>query len=127
MAQTFDKIILSGSVDGQPIKVVATATAGTTIHTATSSSTNDSVDEVWLYASSTSTSAINGSLHFGTMQGEDGGQTVNYRCPAAYNGPVCILAGQPVRNGKVITATAATANRVNIFGFVNRISGQTSG
>jgi hypothetical protein len=30
---TFSKIVLSGSTDGRMIKVAATATAGTTIHT----------------------------------------------------------------------------------------------
>jgi len=39
MATTVTKIILSGSTNGKPIKVVATATPGTTIHTGTSNTT----------------------------------------------------------------------------------------
>lgn len=124
MAQTFTALTLSGSSNGQPIKVNATATAGTTIHTATASATQDSVDEVWLWAGSTSTSAINGTLHIGTITND--GQTVNFRVPAAYNGPIAILAGHRLFNGMVITATAATAERINIWGNVNRISLQSS-
>lgn len=45
---TFSKQILSGSTDGKAILVTATATAGTTIHTA--SSTTTTLDEVWIYA-----------------------------------------------------------------------------
>ena len=45
---TFTKKILSGSTDGKSIKVAATATAGTTIHTG--SATVTTLDEVWIYA-----------------------------------------------------------------------------
>jgi len=47
---SFLKRELSGGADGVPIKVVATATAGTTIHTATSETADGSYDEIWLYA-----------------------------------------------------------------------------
>ena len=42
---TFNKLILSGSTDGRGIKVVQAATAGTTIHTGTSTASD--YDEVW--------------------------------------------------------------------------------
>ena len=45
---TFSKQILSGSTDGKGIKVAATASSGTTIHTASSTATT--LDEIWLYA-----------------------------------------------------------------------------
>ena len=45
---TFSKQLLSGSTDGRAIKVVQTASAGTLIHTA--SSTTTTFDEIWLYA-----------------------------------------------------------------------------
>jgi hypothetical protein len=48
---TFSKQIFSGSTDGRQVKVVATSSPGTTIHTA---STNTAAfDEVWLYATLT--------------------------------------------------------------------------
>jgi len=45
---TFSKIILSGSTDGRGIKVAATASSGTLIHTGSSTATT--IDEIWLYA-----------------------------------------------------------------------------
>lgn len=45
---TFSKQILSGSTDGRAIKVVQTASSGTTIHTGSTSTST--FDEVWLYA-----------------------------------------------------------------------------
>ncbi len=44
----YDKRLLSGSTNGRLIKVVATATAGTLIHTAVTGTTN--IDEIHLYA-----------------------------------------------------------------------------
>ena len=125
MAQTFTKIPLSGSTDGRNIKVVATATAGTTIHTATSSTGSDSIDEVYIWANSTSTSAISLTIQTTSSPGDEG-ESWNARVPSAYNGPILVMPGFSFRNGVVITATASTANRVNLSGFVNRISGQSS-
>ena len=116
----FQKLHLSGSTDGRAIRVAATATAGTTIHTATTSSNTDSYDEVWVWAGSTSAAAINATIQ--TSETDDSA-SINVRVPAAYNGPILVIPGLIYRNGVVLTATAATANRVNLFGFVNRISG----
>ena len=44
---TYTKRLLSGSTNGRPIKVAATATPGTTIHTAVTGTTD--FDEVWIY------------------------------------------------------------------------------
>ena len=52
----FEKRLLSGSTNGRNIKVAATETAGTTLHTATAVA--GEFDEVWLYAMNTSTSAV---------------------------------------------------------------------
>jgi hypothetical protein len=43
---TYSKTTLSGSTNGRQIKVVATASAGTLIHTAHATA----LDEIWLYA-----------------------------------------------------------------------------
>jgi hypothetical protein len=125
VAQTFTKLKLSGSTDGRPIQVAATATAGTTIHTATSSTGDDSYDEVWLWASSTSVSAINATVQIGASTGSEA-ESLNVRVPAAYNGPIAVMPGWPLRNGTVLTATAATAGRIQFYGYANRISLQSS-
>ena len=55
MASTITPVHLSGSTDGNPIKVAATAIgSGTTIHTAVSGTT--SFDEVTLFVTNTDTS-----------------------------------------------------------------------
>lgn len=48
MATTITKLQLSGSTDGRGIKVVATASAGTTIHTGSATVTVE--DEIWIWA-----------------------------------------------------------------------------
>ena len=123
MAQNFTAMTLSAATNGAPIKVLATATAGTTIHTATTSDMPEGCDEVWLWAGSTSGSAINGTLQISSGHVTDG-QSINFRVPAAYNGPIAILAGHRVCDGVVISATASVAERIVIWGNVNRISGQ---
>ena len=66
---TFSKITLSGSTDGRAIKVAATATAGTTIHTA--SSTTTTYDEVWLYAQNTDTTDRKLTIEWGGTTAPD--------------------------------------------------------
>jgi hypothetical protein len=124
MAQTFTALTLSAATNGRPIKIVATSTPGTTIHTATDSDRPDGCDEVWLWAGSTASVGVNGTLQIG--QSGDDGSYVNFRVPPAYVGPIAILAGHRVLDGLVITATASVAERINIWGNVNRVSQQTS-
>ena len=120
---TFTAMTLSAATNGLPIKVTAVATAGTTIHTATTSDMPEGCDEIWLWAGSTSGSAVNGSLHFSN---DPGYRLINFRAPAAFNGPVPILAGHRMCDGVVLTATASSADALLIWGNVNRISGQGS-
>ena len=115
------KTLLSGSTGGMPIKVVATATTGTTIHaTGTSSSI---IDEVWLYATNTSTSSVNLTIEFGSTTAPD--QNIIISIPSKTGLSICvaglILTGTGAA-ARTITAFAATANVINISGYVNRIS-----
>jgi hypothetical protein len=59
------KRLLSGSTDGKWIKVVATATAGTAIHTAVAGTTAGTYDEIWLRAQNNHTAAVNLTIEFG--------------------------------------------------------------
>jgi hypothetical protein len=112
---TFAKQFLSGSTNGRPIKVVATATTGTTIHTAHATDK----DEVWLWASNTDTAARKLTIELGGTSSPDDLIEVTL---APESGLVPILPGVPLSNSLVVTAFAATANVVNIVGFVNRIT-----
>ena len=113
---------LSAATNGAPIRVAAIATAGTTIHTATTSDMPEGCDEVWLWAGNITGSGVNGSLYFSSDG--SGNKQINFRVPAAFTGPVAILAGHRICDGVVVTATASAADSILIWGNVNRISGQ---
>ena len=112
---TFSKEILSGSTDGKNVKVVATATAGTTIHTAHASAT----DEVWLYAMNTDSADRKLTIEYGGTTSPDDliEQTI-----ATEAGWTLICPGLLLTNSLVIKAFAAAANVVVINGYINRIT-----
>lgn len=115
---SYSKQLLSGSTNGKGIKVAATATAGTTIHTAVSGTS--SIDEIWLYANNTSASAVKLTLEWGEATAPDG--NIEISIPAEGTGMVLIAPGILLQNSLVVKAFAATANVINIFGYVNRIA-----
>lgn len=112
---TFSKNILSGSTDGLPVKVVATATAGTTIHTAHATA----LDEIWLYA-------YNGHTADVVLTVEYGGATVPDQniilTVSSKSGLALVVPGLILTNSKVLKAFAATANVITLSGYVNRIA-----
>ncbi len=111
---TFTKVVLSGSTDGRPIKVVATSTAGTTIHTAHAAS----IDEIYLYACNTSTASILLTLEWGGVTSPD--DLIEFSIPAE-SGLFCVAPGIVLTGGLLVRAFAASANLITISGFVNRI------
>lgn len=118
---TFTKNILSGSTQGRGIKVVATASSGTTIHaTGTSSSI---IDEVWLYAYNGDTSARLLTVQWGSTSTPD--DDIKISIPAQSGlvlvAPGLILTGTGSA-ANTIRAYAAAANVITIHGYVNRIS-----
>jgi hypothetical protein len=117
---TFSKTILSGSTDGKAIKVAATATAGTTIHTG---STNTSVlHEIWLYAMNTDTTARKLTIEWGGTTSPD--DLIELTVPAE-SGLVLVVPGLLIKGNAsalVVRAFAASANVITISGFVNVIS-----
>lgn len=113
---TFTKLKLSGSTDGKAIKVAATATAGTTIHTAHATA----LDEIWLYAHNSSASAVKLTLEFGGTAAPDDHIEINIG--AEGTGLVLVSPGLLLTNSLVVKAFAATANVVTLTGYVNRIA-----
>ena len=113
---TYSKVLLSGSTNGRAIKVAATASPGTTIHTAVSGTS--SLDEVWIYAENTSTANVLLTIEFGGTTSPDD-QIIATIAPQG--GLALLVPGICVNNGVVIKAFAATANVITIVGFVNRI------
>lgn len=115
---TFTKQLLSGSTNGKAIKVAATATAGTTIHTAASGTST--LDEIWLYAHNTSASTVKLTLEWGEATAPDGNIEINIG--AEGTGLVLVAPGLLLQNSLVVKAFAGTANVINIVGYVNRIA-----
>ena len=117
---TFSKSILSGSTDGKQIKVAATATAGTTIHTG--STTPATLHEVWLYAVNTSASDVKLTIEWGGVASPD--DHIEYTVKAE-NGLYLIVPGLILKGNAtalVVRAFAATANVICISGYVNVIA-----
>jgi hypothetical protein len=114
---TFSKQLLSGSTNGRAIKVAATATAGTLIHTAVSGTSAE--DEIWLYAHNTSATSVKLTLEWGGTTAPDDHIEVNIGAEGA--GLILVAPGILLQNGLVVRAFAGTANVLNIFGYVNRI------
>jgi hypothetical protein len=121
---TFTKLALqpAGTTgDGLGITVVATATAGTAIHTASSTATT--IDELWLYAANIHTSAVTLTIEFGGVSTTK--DIIQQSIGVSPSGLVLVCAGLIIQGNataKVVRAFAGTASKIEIFGFVNRIS-----
>jgi hypothetical protein len=117
---TYSKLILSGSTDGRAIKVAATATAGTLIHTG--SATAATIDEVWLYAQNTDTTARKLTIEWGGVSAPD---DLIELTVGAETGLVLVAPGLLIKGNAtalIVRAFAATANVITIHGYVNRIA-----
>jgi len=114
----FSKVQLSGATNGRQIKVVATSTPGTLVHTATS--TSGVMDEVWLYAVNSDTSDRKLTIEYGGVTSPD--DLLEVTIPAE-SGLVLVVPGSsPLNGGVVVRAFAASANVVMVQGYVNRIT-----
>ena len=110
----YTKEFLSGSTYGRPIKVVATGTAGTLIHTAHATAK----DELTLYAINTSVLDRVLTIEFGGATNPDDHIIITVKKDVGLTlvVPACILS-----NSSVVRAFASAANVINIVGFINRI------
>ena len=76
------KRLLSASTDGKQIKVVATATPGTLIHTARTSIAPGEYDEIYLYAVNSSGAGVKLTIEWGTATAPDGNICLLYTSPS---------------------------------------------
>lgn len=113
---TYSRAHLSGSTNGLPIPVAATATPGTLLHTAVASG----FDEVYLWVSNVTGSAATLTLEWGGVT-DPGSLLTKALSIAANSGPVPVAVGQVLSGGLVVRAFSATGAALNITGFVNRI------
>lgn len=118
---TFTKVALSGSTQGKAIKVAATASTGTTIHATGTSSTI--IDEIWLYAYNSASTATALTIQFGgtTAVDNDIKVTIPSQTGLTLVVPGLMLTGTGSA-ANTVYAFAATTNVITISGYVNRIS-----
>ena len=119
---TFNKELLSQSINGTAIKVTATAigTSPTLIHTA--SNNPNVLDEVWIYAQNNHTADLALRLGFGGTTDPDDiiEFTVKTKAGLYLIVPGLILKGNATP--LTISAACATANVMLLSGYVNRIT-----
>lgn len=118
---TYTKQLLSGSTQGKQIKVAATVSTGTTIHATGTTSTT--IDEVWLYATNTSTAPVLLTIQYGTTTAPDDNIIITIPAQSGLTlvAPGLILTGTGSA-ANTIYAFAATASVINISGYVNRVA-----
>jgi len=112
---TISKQLLSGSTSGMPISLTTNATSGAvTIHTAVSGATD--IDEVWVWATNVNTTAETLTLEVGTTDEDQHVMAV-----IQPDETVLVLPGLILNGAKVIKGFSTTANKVNVFGYANRL------
>ena len=114
---TYSKRLLSGSTNGKGIKVVQTATAGTTIHTAVSGASD--LDELWIYAVNSSAADVKLTLEWGEATAPDG--NIEITVPTE-SGLMLLTPGLLLQNSLVLKAFAGSADVIIIHGYCNRIT-----
>ena len=119
MAAVFTRELLSGSTSGRPIPVAATATPGTVVHQSISGAT--SYDEVYIWASNVTAVAATLTVEWGGVTDPASHLVKGYVVPAN-SLPTAIAVGQVLNGSSVVRAFSATANAINITGYVNRIT-----
>lgn len=118
-ATSIEAVELSGSTDGRGIKIAATATAGTLIHTSNAVTGTNNYDEIWLYAVNMHTGDLTLTIEWGGVTSPDDliQQTVPWK-----QGLTLIVPGLRLQNGLVVRGFAGSANLVIVHGYVNRIT-----
>jgi hypothetical protein len=113
---TYSKLLLSGSISGQPIPINAiSSSTANPLHTSIVGSS--SFDEIYIYATNTSVFSIPLTICWG------GTGSLN-QLPitiGALLGRVCICDGMLLNGGLTAYAYASVSGSILIDGFVNRI------
>lgn len=114
----YTKQKLSGSTNGRQIKVAATTTPGTLIHTAVAGIVD--WDEIWVYVTNNHTTSLSLTLQWGGTTSPD--DYIQMSIPSK-TGLYLIVPGLILQNGLILRAFAQTTNLLCISGWVNRITG----
>lgn len=115
---TYTKQFLTSSDNGEPILVAATSGGGS--GTAVSVAHSTLIDEHWIYAQNTHSSALELVIEFGGTTSPDNLiiQTIQPK-----SGLILVVPGLPLSNSKPVTAyCAGGANKITLSGFKNQIT-----
>ena len=112
---TYTLLKFSGGTDGKNIKVAATATAGTLLHTSHATA----LDRIWLWAQNSDTTDRKLTIEFGGVATPD---DLIEKTITAEGGPKLIIPGWILTNSLIVRAFAATANVILINGYCIRIT-----
>lgn len=107
--------ILSGSTNGRPILVSASASPGTTLHTGTS--TAGEVDKLYMWASNKSASPVTLKIQWGGTASSD--EDWIFIPP---EDKTIICDGALIKGGLIVRAYATSANQIEITGRRERLS-----
>lgn len=113
---TYSKVPLAYSENGKSILVKQTSTVGTLIHLSPSGIYN--FDEIWIYAHNNSVSPTKLTLEFGSKEVKD---NIELSIPGE-SGLVLVTPGLFLQNSLEVTAFAAAADVISIYGYANRVS-----
>lgn len=111
----FTGSVLSGSTNGRPIPVAATATPGTLIHTVGSTGFED----VYLFASNVTGSTATLTVEFGGVSDPGDHLIKSYPIPAN-SPPYPLSPGLRLAGGVAVRAFSGTGSAINITGWANR-------
>jgi len=114
----YTKHKLTGSTYGKGITISSTSSASPNlIHTAVAGTTD--FDELWLWAYNdhTDTQPVNLTVEFGTTNATKITMAITQR-----SGLYLVCPGLPVQFGLNVNAYTDLANKVTVYGYVNRIT-----
>lgn len=105
---------LSASTNGRQIKVAATATPGTLLHTCTSGT--DQLEAISLEAVNKSGATVTLTIEFGGTTDPD--DLIQIDIPSG-RGPIVVCDARRLNNGLSVRAFAGTTNVISIYGEVD--------
>jgi len=118
MASTATALIISESVYGKGVKIAATASSGTLLHTAVASTTTQ-CDEVVLHFYNSHTASVVVTVQWGGTTSPD--NDIKYTV-LAQDTVKCVIPGFRIQNALEIRAYASVTNVLIAYGQVNRIT-----
>lgn len=114
---SFTKNKLSGSTNGKNVKIVATATPGTLLHTAVAGTTD--WDEIYLFATNNDTVTRTLTIEWGGTTSPDDLVKIDIE---PLKGEYVVIPGFVLQNALNVRAFASAANVITVGGYIHLIT-----